>query len=47
MQMAMLDLDLCNVFPLDIPSLTIPCLNEAEQIESDIIASAGETLGRD
>ena len=47
MQMATLNLDLCNVFPLDIPSLTIPCLNDVEQIESDIIASASGTLGRD
>jgi hypothetical protein len=42
MQTATLDLDMCNVFPLDIPSLTIPCLNDA-----DIIASACRTLGRD
>ena len=47
MQTVTLDLDLCNVFPLDIPSLTIPCLNEAEQIESDNIASARRMLGRD
>ena len=42
--MAMLELDLCSLFfPVHFPSLTIPCLDDAEQIETDI-ASARETL---
>ena len=42
--MATLELDLCSsFFPVHFPSLTIPCLDDAEQIETDI-ASARETL---
>ena len=44
MCMAMLELCLCNfLIPVHFPSLTIPCLDDAEQIETDI-ASARETL---
>ena len=43
--MATLEPDLCSPFFLvHFPSLTIPCLDDAEQIEMDI-ASARETLG--
>jgi hypothetical protein len=44
MHMATLELDLCSpIFPVHFPSLTIPCLDDAEQIEMDI-ASAREML---
>ena len=44
MHTATLELGLCNLFiPVHFPSLTIPCLDDAEQIETDI-ASARETL---
>ena len=37
MHMASLELDLCSpIFPVHFPSLTIPCLDDAEQIEIEI-----------